>query len=164
MESPLTSLTGQPAPEPQHELISELTSGKLPGVNVPAGFKPGAKLSGLSGPDFQKAGLAMYRPHDPALMLTIFNPAAVSPDEVKTADSEGKLATLFPDVTQFDAPEAQEGPQSASRVPILPRPASGASGALAALSGAAQPAPVLPTERPIPAGGQLLNSLVSRAV
>lgn len=160
MESPLSNLTGQPAPEPQHELISSLTSGKLPGVNVPAGFKPGAKLGGLSGPDFQKAGLAMYRPHDPALMLTIFNPAAVSPDDVKAADAEGKLVTLFPDVSQFDAPEATGDAPSATRVPILPRPASGA---LAALSGAAQ-APVLPTERPIPAGGQLLNSLVSRAV
>ena len=161
MESPLTSLTGQPVPEaPQNELISSLTSGKLPGVNVPEGFKPGAKLSGLTGPDFQNAGLAIYRPRTSGLMLTIFNPSAVSPDDVKAADAEGKLATLFPDVFQFDAPEATEDAPSANRVPILPRPASGA---LAALSGAAQ-APVLPTERPIPAGGQLLNSLVNRAV
>lgn len=199
MTSPLAQLTGQSAPtDPQqapaptaapgtgadHPLLDAMVSGQLPGLNVPKNFRPSPELNSITLPHIQAAGLSAYRPHDPTLAMSVFNPKIVSPADVQAADKAGKLPTLFPSVAQFDggasggadgasgglsasaAGAVSSSPTSSqqpSSVPVLPRPASAASQQPLATA-RARLMNQLPTDRAVPAGGQILNGLLQPAV
>lgn len=165
MTSPLAQLTGQAEAQPvTHPLLAQLSAGEVPGINVPKDAQMPPDLTTITPDQIQQAGLAVYKPHDSSLMLTVFNPQVVEPEAVRSADAEGKLATLFPSVLDFSQNAGAAEPQQAAsepetaQVPVLPRPASGAS--------LSQPAPQTaktPSARAVPGGGVLLNSLLSRA-
>lgn len=158
-----SQLNGAPAPEQteSHPLLDALASGKLPGLNVPKGYQPrDPELNNISLEHLRAAGLDLYRPHDPNVMFSVFNPTKVKLEDLQAADKNGELSTLLPSIDQFDGAEPPSGPvgkipaPAAPQVPVLQHPQARP----------VQPHPVLPTERPVPAGGQLLNGLMSRAV
>ncbi len=162
--------------------LSEIQSGKLPGVVVPPGWgNPSTKV--ISPQVLGSLGLIFYHPVNPSSgQLAIFNPKTVKKAEIQKLDKEGSLLSKFPSMESFvpsissnppdaGAPAPAAAPQapgpSEGKVPVVPVATAAPSAPNPALA-RAQAANVAPNQAPsarqVPGGGTILNSLLKRAV
>lgn len=188
-EAPGAQITPEPAPtqaDPsavveQYPFLGALATGKVPGVVFPQGWKnPQTKV--ITPEIVQKLGLVFYKPtKDSAIQLGLFNPGKVDRKQVEKLDKEGKLSTAFPSINNFvpsvsDTPasgesavpessEASPSGPSSGPVPTMvgpgPNPAAQVAAAKARLNNLQAP---VPSQRSLPGGGIILNSLLKRAV
>lgn len=165
-----------------YPFLGEIASAKIPGVFIPKGWtNPATKV--ITPQIINSLGLVFSKAKDPAIALAIVNPKAIKKSEFEKLDREKKLDNHFPSIAEFvpstgdasatpqiadaQAPAAEPGP-SQGPVPVSQAPVGPGMGADAqdavAKARTANLAQQVPSNRQVPGGGSILNSLLKRAV
>lgn len=156
--------------------VAMTLSGDLPGWTIPTGYKHAGP--GLDPKQLQAMGLGFYRPStDETTELAIFNPNAIEEADLKRLDAAGELSKALPPVTALQSaisgsqgsPEASAAPAEGNQAPVAPAmvpviPKNAAVDQKTAQARVSNITPTVPSERTIPGGGTILNSLIKRAV
>jgi len=190
--APAVEPTAQPAPtEKGSELPQELLqlpafqalfAGQPPALSAPvADFakRPETKLVSDNKAPLMKAGIGFYRSIGGDLGV-VFNQMFISGEEIKAADTAGKLLEIAPPfdaVSQSVAQSGAENPVLKAQTPTGPRgapvptpPQSGGKPQSAAAQRKTTSARVMniqpgaPTSGPAPGAGRLLNSILKPVI
>lgn len=181
----IPALADKPAlpdiPEAPLRVLRGIKNGQLPGAVIPEGAPAGK--SGLTPEGLVELGIDVYRPKTKGLAGVVFAPEHLSLKEVQHLDKAGKLQDVFPNIMSLlgdgaptgdsaggpledtagnsDAnPDAPTPPQS---VPVLPRPTFGSDAQNRAVSARATAIQGdVPSKRPLPGAGKVLNGLFAR--
>lgn len=146
--------------------VKAVLDGEPPAVSVPPlpmeQQPPVVQTLANSIPQLNELGLSVYRSNDDAVGVVLFNSELLTAEEVQEADKAGSLGSL---VTPLDSllngppAKSQPGP-AATTPPPTPAPVP----ANTKMQGRRLKALVedeQPTERKLPAGGRVLNSLLN---
>lgn len=184
--APIPALEDKPAlpdvPEAPLRVLRGIKNGQIPGAVIPEGAPPGK--SGLTPEGLVELGIDVYRPKTKGLAGVVFAPEHLSLKEVQHLDAKGKLQDVFPNIMSLlgeGAPNGSTGadnetvdsvspssqgtaPTPPQTVPVLPRPTFGSDAQARATSERVNAIQgEVPSKRPLPGAGKVLNGLFARA-